>query len=98
MVSEGGGGGGATFAREVQLFPGGVQMLISIETHITCDFSRGVRTPIPPLNPHMQLEIHSPGNLKIRIRSQMYGHLHVLHFILYLHFTASLYDGKICLW
>ena len=29
-----------------------------------------------------------------RIRSQMYGHLHVLHFILYLTFTASLYDGK----
>ena len=24
----------------------------------------------------------------------MYGHLHVLHFILYLAFTASLYDGK----
>ena len=32
----------------VQLFPGGgVQMLISIETHIrTCYFSGGVRTPI----------------------------------------------------
>ena len=37
---EGGGGGGG-----VQLFPGGgVQMLISIGTHITCDFSGGVRT------------------------------------------------------
>ena len=24
----------------------------------------------------------------------MYWHLHVLHFILYLTFTASLYDGK----
>ena len=33
--------------------------------------------------------------IRIRIRSQMYGHLHVLHFILYLTFTASLYDGKI---
>ena len=33
-------------------------------------------------------------DLNIRIRSQMYGHLHVLHFILYLTFTASLYDGK----
>ena len=32
--------------------------------------------------------------LKIRIRSQMYGHFHVLHFILYLTLTASLYDGK----
>ena len=30
----------------------------------------------------------------MRIRSQMYGHLHVLHFILHLTFTASLYDGK----
>ena len=39
----------------VQLFPGGVQMLNSIETHIrTCFFSRGsVRTPYPPLDPHM---------------------------------------------
>ena len=41
------GGGG------VQLFPewrgGGVQMLISIETHITCDFpGGGVQTPYPP--------------------------------------------------
>ena len=40
----------------VQLFPGGVQMLISIETHIrTCYFpgGGGVRTPYPPLDPHM---------------------------------------------
>ena len=59
MVSE---GGGATFARGVQLFPGGVQMLISIETHITCDFPGGSGPPIPPLDPHMQLEIHSPEN------------------------------------
>ena len=46
------GGGG------VQLFSrgGGVQMLIFIETHIcTCFFfSRGsVRTPYPPLDPHV---------------------------------------------
>ena len=27
----------------------------------------------------------------------MYGHLHVLPIILYSTFTASLYDGKICL-
>ena len=35
---------------------GGVQMLISIETHIrTCYFpgGGGVRTPYPPLDPHM---------------------------------------------
>ena len=43
------GGGG------VKLFPGwGVQMLISIETHIrTCYFQGGVPTPYPPLDPHM---------------------------------------------
>ena len=33
---------------------GGVQMLISIETHIrTSYFPGGVRTPYPPLDPHM---------------------------------------------
>ena len=31
--------------------PEGVQMLISIETHITCDFTGGgVQTPYPPLD------------------------------------------------
>ena len=57
----GGGGGG------VQLFPGGggggveggVQMLISIETHITCDFPwGGSGLPIPPLDTHMYQYIH----------------------------------------
>ena len=44
--SRGGGGGG----RGLQLFSrgGGVQMLISTETHITCDF-QGFRTPYPLL-------------------------------------------------
>ena len=40
----------------VKLFPGGIQMLISLETHIrTCYFPGGVgvRTPYPPLDPHM---------------------------------------------
>ena len=39
----------------VQLFPGRVQMLISIETHITitCDFPEGSGPPIPALDPHM---------------------------------------------
>ena len=36
------GRGGPTFSR-------GVQMLISIETHRTCDFPGGVRTPLSPL-------------------------------------------------
>ena len=43
-----GSGGGPTFPRGgVQLFPGGggVQMLISIETHITCDFPGGWSGP-----------------------------------------------------
>ena len=48
-------------SRGVYYFPGGcptfsrgVQMLISIETHIsTCYFPAGVRTPYPPLDPHM---------------------------------------------
>ena len=37
-------------------FLGGVQMLISIETHTTFDFlgSWGVWTPIPPLDLHME--------------------------------------------
>ena len=39
----------------VKLFPGGVQMLVSLETHIrTCYFPGwDVRTPYPPLDPHM---------------------------------------------
>ena len=34
---------------------GGIQMLISLETHVrTCYFpGGGVRTPYPPLDPHM---------------------------------------------
>ena len=45
-----GGGGLSIFFRG-----GGVQMHISLETHVrTCNFSRGlVRTPYPPLDPHM---------------------------------------------
>ena len=50
-VPWGGGGGCPTFPG------GGVQMLISIETYIrTCYFpggGGGVRTPYPPLDPHM---------------------------------------------
>ena len=48
----GGGGGVQTFSRGR-----GVQILISVETHIhTCYFPGGgvgVRTPYPPLDPHM---------------------------------------------
>ena len=62
IIIQGGGG--------VQLFlGGGVQMLISIETHIcTCYFPGGVRTPYPPLDPHMGNVIitgniyHSPAS------------------------------------
>ena len=41
-------GGGPTFSRG-----GGVQMLISIKTHITCDFPEGSGPPVPPLDPRM---------------------------------------------
>ena len=44
-VGWGGGGGG-----------GGVQMLISIKTHITCDFPGEVRTPYPPSGYHMSFK------------------------------------------
>ena len=53
-VSEGSnifqGGGGSNF------FPGkggGSNCLFPIETHITCDLQGGVRTPVPPLDPHL---------------------------------------------
>ena len=48
--------GGPLFSRGVSNFfqGGGVQMLISLETHVrTCYFPGGVRTPYPPLDPHM---------------------------------------------
>ena len=48
--------GSIIFQGGVKLFPGGggVQMLISLETHVlTCYFPWGVRTPYPPLDPHM---------------------------------------------
>ena len=32
---------------------GGVPMLISIKTHITCDFPEGSGPPVPPLDPRM---------------------------------------------
>ena len=54
MVSEGVQlfqGGRATFSMEVG---GGVQWVISIETHITCDFPGGGGPHIPPLDPHMR--------------------------------------------
>ena len=50
--------GGPLFSRGVSNFfqGGGVQMLISLETHVrTCYFpgGGGVGTPYPPLDPHM---------------------------------------------
>ena len=39
-------------------------------------------------------EIHSPGNMN---KSQLYGHLHGLHFIVNLNFSCTLYDRKMCL-
>ena len=46
--------GGPTFSRgEGNFFYGGIQWVISIETHITCDFQGG-GPHIPPLDPHMR--------------------------------------------
>ena len=49
------GGGGVKHFWESNFFQGGggVQMLISIKTHITCDFPEGSRPPVPPLDPRM---------------------------------------------
>ena len=45
-IFQGGGGGGSNFFKG----GGGFQVVISIETHITCDFpGEGVRNPYPPL-------------------------------------------------
>ena len=57
---EGGGG--------VQLFPGGVQMLISIETHIrTCYFQGGCPGPLSPSgSAHGQC--HHNGTIFITVR------------------------------
>ena len=53
IIYRGRGGGVQLFSRGGGV--GGVQMLISIETHIcTCNFPGGVsETPYPPLDPHM---------------------------------------------
>ena len=75
---------GPTFARGSPLFffgGGGVQMLISIEIHITCDFPGGSRPPIPPLDPHMQLEIHSPENTNNKIKDLRARTCTTFHFI-----------------
>ena len=61
------------FSRGVSNFfwgGGGVQMLISIETHIhTCYFPGGVRTPYPPLDMHMGL-CHHNGTIFIIVPLQ----------------------------
>ena len=45
-------GGGPTFSRRVQRFPGGggggSNCFFPIETHITCDFPGGSGPPVPP--------------------------------------------------
>ena len=45
--------GGPTFSRGGPAFSRGVQMLISIETHKTCNLPGGSCPPIPSLNPCM---------------------------------------------
>ena len=63
--------GSNIFRRGGNFFPGGgVQMLISIETHITYNFPGGFRPPIPPLDPHMVLVHVHPGNLVLYIQGK----------------------------
>ena len=50
--------GGPTFSR-------GVQMLISIESHRTCDFPGGLPSPYPPLDPHMKVHLQMQVCFKI---------------------------------
>ena len=63
--SWGGGGGG-----------GGVQMLISIEPHITCDFPGGVRTPIPPPSgsAHEQGSSKTDRNRSLNVRTDKHAY------------------------
>ena len=52
-----------------KLFPewggGGVQMLISIESHITCDFPGGSGPLSPPLDPHMVSSLDNSTSLHV---------------------------------
>ena len=61
--------GGPKFSKGVNFFQGGegVQMQISIETHITCDFLRGVKTnlPPPPMYLHLFDEFQTPETVFI---------------------------------
>ena len=45
-----------------------VKMLIYLETHITCDFPRGIWTSYPPLDPHMVLVHVHPRTLVLYIQ------------------------------
>ena len=66
-------GGGPAFFRGSNFFQGGgVQMLISIKTHITCDFPEGSGPPVPPLYPRMfeqslpqEVSTSIPGSLSL---------------------------------
>ena len=58
----GGGGGGATFSKG-----GGVQMLISIETHITCYFPGGGGGGPDPIFPSGSAHAQASSILVIRM-------------------------------
>ena len=57
--------GGPTFSRGVQLFPGGVQLLIPYRNPYNLWFSRGGPDPLsPPLDPHL---LHVPNPIPNKI-------------------------------
>ena len=50
-------------------------MLISIEPHITHEFPGGVRTPIPPLDPHMNRgAVKTDRNGSLNMRTDKYAY------------------------
>ena len=49
------GGGASTFPGGVQLFQWGIHLLISIETHITCDFQGGPDPLSPSRSAHVMI-------------------------------------------
>ena len=50
-------------------------MLISIESNTTCDFPGGVRTPIPPLDPHMSKgAVKTDSNRSLNMRTDKHAY------------------------
>ena len=64
--------GGPTFSRGGPAFSRGVQMLISIETHKTCDFPGESCPPIPSMNPCMIYKLVFAPTEDLALQSDQY--------------------------